>query len=122
MGLSDFRAWAATVQPCWMKALTNFDPHVPGPTTPILKFLIGSYHLASGAVAVPTFVTTNPMRGPAHSAIEIPEGVAIVEHSIFQGKDAGIRIYVNPANMGKFLPEAHGEKGELPRHFYPERR
>jgi hypothetical protein len=80
-----------------------------------------AYHLASGATAAPTVSTTNPMRGQAHAEIEIPEGVAIVEHSIFQGKDVGIRIYVNPANMGKFLPEAHGEKGQLPRHFYPER-
>jgi hypothetical protein len=81
-----------------------------------------AYHLASGETAQPSVVTANPMRGQAHAQVDIPEGVAIVEHSIFQGKDVGIRIYVNPANMGKFLPEAHGEKGELPRHFYPERK
>jgi hypothetical protein len=37
------------------------------------------------------------------SRVEIPEGVAIVEHSIFCGKDMGLRVYVHPANMQKFL-------------------
>ncbi len=64
-----------------------------------------AYHLESGMTREPSVVTTNPMRGQAHSEIQIPEGIAIVEHSIFQGKDVGIRILVNPANMAKLLPE-----------------
>ena len=37
-------------------------------------------------------------------AITLPENVACIEHSIFCGKDAGIRIHVNPANITKLLP------------------
>lgn len=36
--------------------------------------------------------------------LPIPEGACIVEHSIFCGKDIGLRIYVNPADMPKLLP------------------
>ena len=34
----------------------------------------------------------NPIEG---KRVEVPEGVAVVEHSIFCGKDCGITIYVN---------------------------
>lgn len=35
---------------------------------------------------------------------DIPQGIAIVEHSFFCGKDSGLRIHVNPLDMPKFLP------------------
>ena len=38
--------------------------------------------------------------------IPIPTGAVIVEHSIFCGKDTGLRIYVNPHDMPKLLPGA----------------
>lgn len=38
-------------------------------------------------------------------SVTLPENVICVQHVIFCGKDLGIRIHVNPANMGKFLPE-----------------
>jgi hypothetical protein len=63
-----------------------------------------AYHLESGLTKEPTEVTTNPMNKISHGQVEIPEGIAIVEHSIYQGKDVGIRIYVNPSNVGRFLP------------------
>ena len=42
------------------------------------------------------------------ASVDIPPGIAIVEHSIFCGKDIGIRVYLNPANAAKLLaaPEA----------------
>lgn len=33
----------------------------------------------------------------------LPEGIALVCHTMFCGKDLGLRFYVNPANAGKFL-------------------
>jgi len=38
------------------------------------------------------------------SYVELPEGTVIVEHAVFCGKDMGLRIYVNPNNMTKYLP------------------
>lgn len=41
-----------------------------------------------------------PMVDPV---VAIPEGIAIVETGIFQGKQATARVYVNPSNMAKLL-------------------
>ena len=35
---------------------------------------------------------------------ELPEGIVLVEHSIFCGKDAGITVFVHPNNLTKMLP------------------
>jgi len=35
---------------------------------------------------------------------KLPEGFAVIEHSIFMGKDMGITIFVNPENLSKMLP------------------
>ena len=43
--------------------------------------------------------------GPSRTPkVEIPEGVVIVKHSIFCGKDMGLTFYVNPVNVTKMLP------------------
>lgn len=45
-----------------------------------------------------------PWRNNAEgSTVDIPQGFAIVEHSIFCGKDVGITVYLNPADMPKYL-------------------
>jgi hypothetical protein len=62
-----------------------------------------AYSLATGEVSAPSRAASNPMNGAAHSTVEIPAGVALVEHTIFCGKGIGIRIYVNPANMPLLL-------------------
>jgi hypothetical protein len=37
-------------------------------------------------------------------SVTLPENVACIEHCYFCGKDAGIRIHINPANATKLLP------------------
>jgi hypothetical protein len=37
----------------------------------------------------------------------LPAGVICVEHSIFCGKDVGIRIHLNPENLVSMLPVSH---------------
>lgn len=43
----------------------------------------------------------NPVEG---KAVPMLPGVIVVEHSIFQGKDCGIRLHVHPENMARLLP------------------
>lgn len=40
---------------------------------------------------------------PGADSVELPDGIICVEHSYFCGKDGGITIHVNPANMPKLL-------------------
>jgi hypothetical protein len=47
-----------------------------------------------------------PVQGA--DAVTLPVGIVCVEHSIFCGKDAGIRIHVNPDNLVAMLPENAG--------------
>lgn len=63
-----------------------------------------AYNLETGVVAQLSKATENPILGAAHITVNIPPGAAIVEHIIFQGKDLGIRIIVNPDNLAPFLP------------------
>lgn len=47
----------------------------------------------------------HPMDNPAEGMrLPIPQGAVVVEHSIFMGKDSGLRVYVNPADMPRLLP------------------
>jgi hypothetical protein len=38
-------------------------------------------------------------------SVTIPEGFVAVRHSIFCGKDSGLTVIANPANLSKLLPE-----------------
>jgi hypothetical protein len=40
------------------------------------------------------------------ASIPIPAGHIVVEHSIFCGRDCGLRLWVNPADMPKLLTVA----------------
>ena len=60
--------------------------------------------LETSAVSQLNRATENPMNNAAHVTVPIPQGVAIVEHVIFDGKDSGIRIIVHPENLAPFLP------------------
>ena len=46
---------------------------------------------------------TNPFEYATHAEFDIPDGVAMVEHIIFCGKDLGIRIVVNTNTYPKML-------------------
>jgi hypothetical protein len=46
---------------------------------------------------------SNPVEG---KTVEIPAGVVIVEHCLFQGKDLGLTFYVRPENASAMLPES----------------
>ena len=63
-----------------------------------------AYDPATGQVSQPSFASTNPFTKTAHTTVEIPPGVLLVEHSINMGKDGGITIHVNPASAAAFLP------------------
>ena len=39
------------------------------------------------------------------TTVEIPAGYVVVEHCLFCGKDLGLRIYVNPSDMPRLLPQ-----------------
>lgn len=70
------------------------------------KHEVMAYDLATGKVSYPNGNTTNPMTGIAHSEITIPDGVALVEHTIFCGHDIGITIMVNSNTAVRQLEEA----------------
>jgi hypothetical protein len=43
-------------------------------------------------------------QGAEGARVPIPAGAVVVRHSMFCGKDTGLTIYVNPADMPKLLP------------------
>lgn len=59
--------------------------------------------LLTGEVVEMTAAATNPYNQVAHREVQIPPHMIVVEHSIFLGKDAGIRIFINPES--KLLEE-----------------
>lgn len=64
-----------------------------------------AYNLDTKQIQPAPEVTANPMNGAAHSEIEIPLGVAMVEHVYFCGKDLGVRIVVRPESLAPLLPK-----------------
>lgn len=44
---------------------------------------------------------SNPVEG---KSCPVPAGYCVIEHCLFCGKDLGLRIYVNPADMPRYLP------------------
>jgi hypothetical protein len=54
--------------------------------------------LATGETQSPAFPTTNPYEDVSHARFMIPDGVGILTHSIFCGKDCGLALYVAPGN------------------------
>lgn len=60
--------------------------------------------LATMRVSAPNAAVHNPMNRGAHTTIEIPDGVAIVERTIYCGQDLGITINVNSATFPRALP------------------
>lgn len=48
----------------------------------------------------------NPIEG---KEVTVPAGYALVEHSYFCGKNMGLMVYLNPADMPRYLPESTEE-------------
>ena len=58
--------------------------------------------LSLDAESVKAVPAPAPWANPYEGAImPIPQGWAVVEHSIFCGKDCGIRIHVNPLDVAR---------------------
>jgi hypothetical protein len=45
-------------------------------------------------------------KAPGSTIVELPAGAVLVEHVMFCGKDCGLRIYINPADMPKWIKAA----------------
>lgn len=56
--------------------------------------------LATGRVVDAAWCTSNPLRSEAHGGFTLPRGVALVEHTIFCGRDLGITISVRRDDAG----------------------
>jgi len=67
------------------------------------RYYCKAVELSSGRVVDPAHISTNPFRKEAHATIGIPEGVCIVEHIFFCGKDMGLRFIFNPVNAPKWI-------------------
>ena len=65
-----------------------------------------AYNLETGKAMPLSEATANPMNGAAHTKVDIPANIAIVERVIFRGKDLGIRIIVRPETVTPFLPQS----------------
>lgn len=68
---------------------------------------VKAFDLGTGKIAGHN--ADNPFERQAHASFPIPDGVAMVEHVIFCGKDCGIRVIVNTATAPKAL--AAGREG-----------
>ena len=71
-----------------------------------VNFETGEQIAIPGQTASPWDKSRNDNRIP------LRPGFAIIEHSIFCGKDMGLRFYIHPDNATKMLPPAH----ELTKH------
>lgn len=67
------------------------------------SFVVG-YELATGRKAETLGASQIPMNRLAHAVVSIPAGVALVEHSIFCGRDAGVTVVVRPEDAVRLLP------------------
>jgi len=69
------------------------------------KYDYVAYHLISGETIPINNLCSNPFKQEAHTEVSIPENVCVVSHGWFCGKETGIIIMINSANMNKLLPQ-----------------
>jgi hypothetical protein len=67
-------------------------------------------NLETGMIGEPGSGAFGNFLDPREPTVELPPGVAIVEHSMFMGKDVGITIHVHPSNVRSMLPARAGGK------------
>lgn len=56
------------------------------------------------SIAIPENGTPFSNGGQIFTLAELPANIALIQHTIFCGKDLGITVYVNAVNLGKWLP------------------
>lgn len=60
-----------------------------------------AYRISDGRVESPGLEHNAPWKQPAEGAtVQVPPGILVVCHSHFCGRDCGITIYANPADVG----------------------
>jgi hypothetical protein len=64
------------------------------------------YCLTTGKVVPVPAQSAYDKKLPGADRVMLPDGIVCIERSFFCGKDIGITVHVNPANLTKFLPEA----------------
>jgi hypothetical protein len=67
------------------------------------RYYCKAVNMVTGEIVDPSWDTQNPFKQIAHSTIEIPVGVCIVEHVIFCGKCLGLRFYIREENLARLL-------------------
>ena len=65
--------------------------------------------LDDGVEYRPAFQGTAPWNKRRDLEVKLEPGIAVVEHSIFCGKDMGLRFYVHPDNAAALLPPPAAE-------------
>jgi len=65
-----------------------------------------AYDLGTGAVATATKAAGIPYLAQAHARFAIPQGIALVEHGIFCGKDIGVTIFISAVETSRILTNA----------------
>lgn len=60
-----------------------------------------AYDLATGRAAQAIGEAQIPMNDLSHATVGVPRGVALVEHTIYCGKDAGVTIVVHPDDLAR---------------------
>ena len=61
-------------------------------------------NLLNGQITEAHPALSNPYQCPTSPTIDLPKDTAIIEHSIFCGRDCGITIYLHPDNAATLLP------------------
>jgi len=62
--------------------------------------------LADGKAISPPGQSSSPFSGTRQEVpVKLEPGIAVVEHTIFRGKDLGLTFYVHPSDVAKLLPD-----------------
>lgn len=95
-----FKGYAGRTYRLEVRASAYFDATKSGGSWDTIK----AVNLATGEVRESSNFG-NPFSGIACGEVVIPDGIAIVSHSYFCGKDTGLCVYVNPSSATPALTD-----------------